>query len=187
MKKIVKPKINFNLSLGNFLNLLKLSISKPRVYAEAIPNALNYQKPLLFFTLMSVTEATLSLILDVIIKQNASVLFLGISSIVLSIPISLLSVLISSTALFWLSRFLGGKSGFKTILGAFCYSSLPSIFSFIPYLSLLSGILTIYILIVAIKNLSQLSYLKASVTVIFPTILASIIFIMLGLRGILHF
>lgn len=177
-------KVSFAITPKNFLNLLQLSIYHPNQYSEAIPLSGGKKEPLFFFILTSVLGSILSLLTDVVIKQKPEVLFLGISSIVFSIPLIILSLFIIAGILHLIAKALSGRGQFNSTLRAVSYSSILSIFSFIPLVSILTGVLMLYILAKALSRTHGFSLSRATITVITPFLLALVIMVMLGLAGI---
>ncbi len=178
------PKVNFELSTKNLVFLLKLSLTKPKIYADNIPFDLGFKKPLIFVLIVSTIQSSLALIIKVASTQNTSVLFLGISQIVFSLPMVILFTFTSAGIYFLISKALGGKGNYKGVVAISCYSTIPNILG-VSFLGLVFSILVFFVQIVALKRLNDFSYIKAATAVVAPLLILLVMVFMLGLAGTL--
>lgn len=167
-KKIKKPPIlSFSISIKNYFNLFRVSLSNPNTYSKSIPEKASL-KAALFFYLFNIT---ISLVLYIFVNKffsdNTS-LFFDLSSFLLIIPVLILLFYFVSFLLHFLIKFFGGKGNYLDTLKALSFASFPLIFLKVPFLGYFSIFLSIFFSINNIKHIHRVSYLTAGFCVLLP-------------------
>lgn len=184
MKK--KPiKIKFSLKLVNYLRLLQLSFFHPQTYALQIPKNPKFIYALGFFILNIVSTFVLKLFFQTIVLHKGSYFFFSISEAVVLIPFLILILFPITLILHLLIKLFGGKGNLGATFSALTFSSGPIIFSWVPLVSVIAFLLSIFLLANSLKSLHQISGLKATLILIIPLFLFSILSLVLGLASFL--
>ena len=175
-KKLLYPSI----TLTNYRKLLPYSFFHPFLYARTLSEFSGVTLSLEFFALNIAIGTLLKILLVIVLTQNITAAFLGISSLLFFLPISL-GIFLLSTALFYiLARLLGGKGSFGKTLFISSYALLPSIFFQIPLVSILAFLYYIFLLTLSFKEVQKYSWTKAVFTIVFPFIVLITLLVSIG-------
>lgn len=164
-KKLLYPQITFK----NYRKLLRF-LPHPFLYTKTLSEYSNITLALQFFILNVSLGTFLKVLLVLLLTQNITAVFLGISSLIFFLPISLALFLSATTILFLVARVLGGRGSFGKTLFVSSYALLPSLFFQIPLLSIAAFLYYIFLLTVSFKVVQQYSWTKAVFTVVLPFI-----------------
>jgi hypothetical protein len=172
------------LNFRSYLDLLKLAFSKPNAYAAEIPEGGKYLPPIVFFIVNFCVLSLLPLIIDSIIAKNPSLIFIGITGTVFTLPLGVLALFIFSGIFFIIAKLIGAKGSYKSAFNCLSYAMLPLIFSWIPFIAFIFYALAIYILILAFARLERFSIVKAGVTILAPILIITVLLVATGILGL---
>lgn len=166
-RKRKSPKLNFSISIRNYYNLFRISLTNPNVYSKSIPQKTT-PGAVWFFYSFNITISFLFYIIITKIFFHSSSLFFDLSSLLLIIPILILLFYLVSFLLHFLIKFFGGRGNYLDSLKALVFASFPLIFLRVPIFGILCIFLSIFLSINNIKHIHKVSYAIASFSVLMP-------------------
>ncbi|MBI3485475.1 YIP1 family protein [Candidatus Daviesbacteria bacterium] len=185
LKKSVK--LNFELNLKNYIQLLRYSLLSPRNYVEQIPIKASLQSSLIFFALNVCVAYIMGGLVQEAFNFGSTSFFFGISQLTMLVPFLILLLITFSAIFFVISKLLSGKGSFEQTLSVLAYSSLTLIFTQVPALGLIGFLLTVYFVGFGLKKINEYSLGKTIVTVSVPLMILVLAITLLGLLGTLFF
>src|SRR5260221_1282075 len=177
--------INQKLTPKNFFELLKLSFLHPHLFAFQISQAKKIKQALTFFVISTVLAAILQSLLQASYYHNSGLVFLSIIMTIFTLILGLTGLLVLALFLHLFARLLKGQSRWQDSLKALAYSSAPLTLSWIPLISPLLLILSLYILGVSFKLIHHYSTAKAVLNIILPVLIWVLILFMLNQLNLL--
>ncbi len=175
-----KQPLQFNLSLINYLNLIKAAFFSPAFYAKQIPSKIDLSSAISFALVNLFLSFALKVIVESFIQNDIKHIFFSVSEIIFLVPI-FLSLLIILTAILHLSaKILGGAASFRGTFQATSYASLPLIISGLPIINGLGILLMFYIISIQFKIIHNISLLKSIIAASTPLLLLLLSAMILG-------
>ncbi len=171
---------NLNLSFRRYFYFLFKAIVSPRQYSLFFSNYLSWKDAFSFF-LINLFWALVILTLVKNLSGSINLIFSFVSQIIFFVPFGVLLLFLLTTVLHILSKALGASKDFKSSFLAVCYSSLLLFFLPIKYLQIIGIIYSLFLLIYNFKNFQTLSFIKATLTIIFPTLMVILFLLMIGI------
>ncbi len=166
----------------SYIGLIKRSTLHPKHYAQTISEFSDPKEALLFFVANFSLGFFIRICFNGISHENFGFFFLGIDSLLLSIPFLLLFLVVLVLIFYGLSKILRGKATLTKTLIISSYCSIPFlILAWIPLLGILALLETLLILILSFQVINQFSIPKSMVTILIPFLFSILALILLGL------
>ena len=166
----------------SYFYLIKSSILHPKIYTQTISEFSKLKDALFFFITIFSLGFFIRICFNGILHKSFSFFFLGIDTLLLSIPFLLFFLILLILIFYCLSKLLGGRATLlKTlIISAYCSTPLLIVI-WIPLVSLIALAQTLFILILGFKRTNQFSFAKSMVAILIPFFIFILILILLGL------
>lgn len=176
-KKLLYPTLSFQ----NYQKLVRFSLTHPFLYIDSLSESPNITLSLKFFIVNIALGTFLKVILVLLLTQNITAVFLGISSLIFFLPISLALFLFSALILFLIAKALGGRGSFGRTLSICSYALIPTILFQLPILSILGLLYSIFLLTLSFKRVQGYSWSRAVFTVVLPFIVLITLLVSIGI------
>lgn len=179
LKKRGRKKIPFALNLKSYLGLMKISLLSPTSFPTSIIERSSLVTAISYFSINGMLALISFIIFNSYITGRYLNLFLGVSQMILYIPILLFVVLLIATALHFLSQLFRGKSSFSNIFKTVCFCSGGGIIFWVPYLQFIGIAGILFTLLANIASVNNFSQLKSLFVVSIPIILGVLLWLLL--------
>ncbi len=164
VKKI--KSLSLDLNLINYFNLFYNLLTRPRNFIILVPKKTTARRAVLFFIFNLSLGLIISAVIQKILFRESTSIFFEFSQLILIIPLLAFVCFLLYIMLHFEARILGGKGSLEKSLVAISAASFPMIFLQVPYLSFLSLLLTLFLIINNLKLVHGFGFLRSSTTVL---------------------
>ena len=158
----------------NWAENWKKVIFDPKVFFKEMARTGGYKEPLIF-------ALVVFLIPGIIL-----VLFTFGLSLIIAPLFGILGLFIGAAILFFVcTKFVGGKSNYEGTFRVTAYVSAVNVISFIPVVNFIAGLYGIYLLVVGIREVHEITTQKAVIAVVIAAVIMIILAVIIGSVGLL--
>ena len=163
-----------------FIEKAKMILFNPKGFFNIMPLTGGYKDPIIFFTIILVIVTVFTSLINII---DSDTLLSGLMALAISPVIVLIIVIpfIFILALIYhlLLKIVGGNGTYESTFRVMAYSSVPALFSWIPFVGGIIGFYQLYIALVGYSKVHNISALRALIALLIPIIILIIILIIL--------
>jgi len=165
-----------------FIEKAKMVLFNPKGFFDIMPVTGGYKGPLIFFTIILVLVTVFTSLINI---MDSDTLLSGLMALAISPVIVLIVVIpvmfILASIYHILLKIVGGDGTYESTFRVMAYSSVPALFSWIPFVGWILWFYQWYIALVGYSKVHNISTLRALVVLLIPIITLLIIVIILAM------